>query len=61
MKQKISAGILTIVCTVLLQACAPNPYAGTNKSYKKQVKAYAKLLREYRSKILSDYNSLRHG
>ena len=47
MKQKISAGILTIVCTVLLQACAPNPYAGTNKSYKKQVKAYARLLREY--------------
>lgn len=28
-------------------ACSPGPYAGTNKSYKKQVKEYAKILREY--------------
>ena len=36
-----------VTCFLLIQACAPNPYAKTNKSYKKQVKAYAKLLREY--------------
>ena len=36
-----------VACFLLIQACAPNPYAKTNKSYKKQVKAYAKLLREY--------------
>ena len=47
MKQKISAVILAIACVVLIQSCAPNPYAHTNRSYKKQVKAYAKLLREY--------------
>jgi len=29
----------------LLFACSPNPYATTNKSYKKQVKAYARTLR----------------
>ncbi len=38
---------LAVTCFLLIQACAPNPYAKTNKSYKKQVKAYAKLLREY--------------
>lgn len=31
----------------MIHACAPGQYAATNKSYKKQVKAYAKLLREY--------------
>lgn len=36
---------LSIACFLLIQACAP--YAKTNKTYKKQVKAYAKLLREY--------------
>src|SRR5688572_23463717 len=46
MKQKILAASLVITC-VLIHACAPNPYAKTNKSYKKQVKAYAKLLKEY--------------
>ena len=47
MKQKISTFILAITCFILIQACAPNPYARTNRIYKKQVKAYAKLLREY--------------
>jgi len=47
MKQKISAIILVMAGIVLIQACAPNQYAGTNRSYKKQVKAYANLLREY--------------
>jgi N-acetylmuramoyl-L-alanine amidase len=32
---------------VVIQACAPNPYATTNKVYKKQAKAFAKLLKEY--------------
>lgn len=30
----------------LLFSCARNPYASTNRSYKKQVKAYARSLRE---------------
>lgn len=46
MKQFLLAGLI-ITCVLLIHACAPNPYAKTNKSYKKQVKAYAKLLREY--------------
>ena len=32
---------------IFLAACVHNKYASTNKSYKKQVKKYAKLLREY--------------
>jgi len=32
---------------IFLAACVHNKYASTNKSYKKQVKNYAKLLREY--------------
>jgi N-acetylmuramoyl-L-alanine amidase len=58
MKQKISTVILAIACAVLIQACAPNPYAHTNRSYKKQVKAYAKLLREY---PLEDSAGLRYA
>ena len=33
--------------TVLLFSCSPSKYAETNKSYKKQVKEFSKLLREY--------------
>jgi len=41
-------GILAfLLVTVFLAACVHNKYASTNKSYKKQVKNYAKLLREY--------------
>ena len=47
MKQKFSVIVLIIICLVLMQGCAPNPYATTNRAYKKQVKEYAKLLREY--------------
>src|SRR6188472_2170536 len=32
---------------IFLTACVHNKYASTNRSYKKQVKNYAKLLREY--------------
>jgi N-acetylmuramoyl-L-alanine amidase len=35
------------VSVLLINSCARNPYATTNKAYKKQVKEYAKLLREY--------------
>jgi len=47
MKYKFSAVIITISWIVVIQACAPNPHSATNKSYKKQVKAYSKLLRAY--------------
>src|SRR6478735_2003874 len=41
-------GILAfLLVTIFLAACVHNKYASTNKSYKKQVKNYAKLLREY--------------
>ena len=37
-----------MICSVTgFQACAPGSYSSTNRHYKKQVKAYAKLLREY--------------
>jgi len=39
---------LTFLSVVILfTACVHNKYAATNRSYKKQVKNYAKLLREY--------------
>lgn len=47
MKQLFPISILIAICTILVQACATNPFAKTNKTYKKQAKAYAKLLREY--------------
>jgi N-acetylmuramoyl-L-alanine amidase len=40
--------ILAFVAVIIfLASCVHNKYASTNKSYKKQVKNYAKLLREY--------------
>jgi len=36
-----------LLVTLFLGACVHNKYASTNKSYKKQVKNYAKLLQEY--------------
>ena len=33
--------------SLIVFACSPSKYAGTNKSYKKQVKDFSKLLREY--------------
>lgn len=32
---------------ILTCSCSPKPYSATNRSYKKQIKTYAKLLREY--------------
>src|SRR4030095_11254530 len=36
-----------IILLVIIGGCSTNPYKSSNKSYKKQVKAYAKLLAEY--------------
>jgi N-acetylmuramoyl-L-alanine amidase len=36
-----------IVAALIIGGCASNPYRSTNKVYKQQSKAYAKLLREY--------------
>ncbi|MFT2009883.1 N-acetylmuramoyl-L-alanine amidase [Pontibacter sp. 13R65] len=37
---------LVVASGLLLSSCSTNPYAATNKSYKKQVKAYARSLRQ---------------
>jgi N-acetylmuramoyl-L-alanine amidase len=43
-----SCNILFIFSALLLiQGCAPRPFARTNKAYKKQVKSYARILRTY--------------
>ena len=39
--------VLLWLSAVLISNCASNPYRSANKAYKNQVKAYAKLLREY--------------
>jgi N-acetylmuramoyl-L-alanine amidase len=38
---------LLVILSVIVYACTPKPYSATNKSYKKQVKEFAKLLEEY--------------
>jgi len=47
MKLTYSVIGLAITCSIIIHACAPYPYASTNKSYKKQAKAYAKLVKQY--------------
>lgn len=37
---------LLLIATITLVYCASNPYSKTNKSYKKQAKQYAKVLRQ---------------
>ena len=39
--------LLIILLALFINACSPGPYTDTNKSYKKQSKEFAKLLREY--------------
>lgn len=39
--------LLLSAVIILIYACTPSKYADTNKSYKKQVKEFSKLLREY--------------
>jgi N-acetylmuramoyl-L-alanine amidase len=46
MKQLMRITLL-IVTISSINSCARHPYKATNKAYKKQVKGYAKLLREY--------------
>src|SRR6266498_2656710 len=38
---------LVIFCFTIIAACSSDLYRGTNRSYKKQAKNYAKILREY--------------
>lgn len=45
MAKKIS--VLILLGTIIIHSCSPNPYFKTNKSYKHQAKAYAKILRQY--------------
>jgi N-acetylmuramoyl-L-alanine amidase len=44
MKRIFTQALGLLLCSGLLASCATNPYATTNKSYKKQAKAYAKSL-----------------
>ncbi|RNI33294.1 N-acetylmuramoyl-L-alanine amidase [Rufibacter immobilis] len=46
MKRIFSRAALPLGLSLFLAACSPNPYAITNKAYKKQVKTYAKTLRQ---------------
>jgi N-acetylmuramoyl-L-alanine amidase len=39
--------LLLVITIAIINSCSRNPYASTNKDYKKQSKGYAKLLREY--------------
>ena len=45
MKANFLYGSLLALAAVAVTACNPNPYAATNRSYQKQVKAYTKALR----------------
>ena len=45
--KKISFAILAVTLLYAVYSCNPGKYGATNKAYKKQVEAYAKLLREY--------------
>lgn len=47
MKQVFQASMLLIGLLLFIGSCAKNPYAATNKSYKKQAKEFSKLLRQY--------------
>jgi N-acetylmuramoyl-L-alanine amidase len=45
--KNISVIIFVLSCGILINACSHNPYMSTNKSYKKQAKAFAKILAQY--------------
>lgn len=45
MKYTSTAFLSLLLGSACLYSCAPNPYASTNRSHKKQLKAYAKELR----------------
>lgn len=36
-----------LICIIILSACSHNPYISSNRSYKKQAKAYARILAQY--------------
>ena len=47
MKCKYFTIVATMVCITLQSGCAHRPYRSTNRIYKKQVKEFSKLLRQY--------------
>lgn len=55
---KRSLFLIVIVTVIIVAACTQSKYAATNKSYKKQVKAFAKVLREY---PLKDSSGLKYA
>jgi len=36
-----------LLTTFIITACSPRPYSGTNRSYKKQARTYARILKQY--------------
>ena len=46
MKQYLPVLTILIISATLLTKCQPKPYASTNKAYKKQARALAKIIRE---------------
>lgn len=46
MDRVVKLGCYCLLAAIWLYGCARNPYAGTNKSYKQQVKQFARQLRE---------------
>jgi N-acetylmuramoyl-L-alanine amidase len=47
MKRDLLAIAFAIVCIALQPGCAHNPFASTNRVYKKQAKEFSKLIRQY--------------
>ncbi|OQY95678.1 MAG: N-acetylmuramoyl-L-alanine amidase [Sphingobacteriales bacterium UTBCD1] len=39
--------LFVLICIIILSACSHNPYISSNRSYKKQAKAYARILAQY--------------
>lgn len=59
---KSFAKIFWVLCAVVvLASCASNPYAKTNRAYKKQAKAYAKQLREFPPRETGKDSALHYG
>lgn len=45
--KNFSAILFVLGCVIIIDACSHNPYMTTNRSYKKQAKAYGKILAQY--------------
>lgn len=55
---KRSLSLIFIVTVIIVAACTQSKYAATNKSYKKQAKAFSNVLREY---PLKDSSGLKYA